>query len=120
MGLRGINITLLEKSCKLFGHSIYFQLEEFHLLHYIYNPHLGGHPVQHSGNSCNYQDDDDDYDYYDHRPFPGEEINYNEHFCWADPWGQGRLDFGIYGGKFDQEFRAAKYRGCTIPNYEYC
>ena len=56
-----------------------------------------------------------DDDYWDHRPFPDEEINYNERFSWSDPWQQGRLDFGIYGGRFNQEYRAAKYRGMPYP-----
>ena len=49
------------------------------------------------------------------RPFPDEIINYEEHFSWADPWDQGRLDFGLYGGRFNREFRAAKFRGMPYP-----
>jgi len=56
-----------------------------------------------------------DEDYENNRPFPDEIINYEEQFSWADPWGQGRLDFGIYGGRFNQEYRAAKYCGMPYP-----
>ena len=48
-------------------------------------------------------------------PFPDETINYNEQFSWSNPWGQGRQDFGKYGGKFRQQFREAKYRGVPYP-----
>ncbi len=49
------------------------------------------------------------------KPFPSEVINYNERFSWSDPWYQGRQDFGKFGGRFKQEFRAAKYRGVPYP-----
>ncbi|XP_048744080.1 dual oxidase maturation factor 1-like isoform X2 [Ostrea edulis] len=45
-------------------------------------------------------------------PF-NETINYNEHFDWR--WEQGRLGFGIFAGRFNQEFRAAQFRGTPLP-----
>ena len=45
----------------------------------------------------------------------GEQINYNEKFRWNDPWSQGRHGFGPYAGKFNQDFRAAQYRGTPYP-----
>lgn len=48
-------------------------------------------------------------------PFPDEEIDYNERFSWADPWGQGRLGFGPVAGRFSQEFRAHQFRGTPYP-----
>ena len=54
-------------------------------------------------------------DYELERPFPDETINYNERFRWGDTWQQGRLDFGIFGGQFNQEYRQAKYRGMPYP-----
>ena len=53
--------------------------------------------------------------YEQERPFPEETINYNERFRWGDTWRQGRLDFGIFGGQFNQEYRQAKYRGMPYP-----
>lgn len=44
-----------------------------------------------------------------------ERINYNEQFWWADPWAQGRIGFGRYAGRLNQEFRAAQYRGVPYP-----
>ncbi|XP_065162202.1 dual oxidase maturation factor 1-like [Atheta coriaria] len=43
----------------------------------------------------------------------GEVINYNERFEWT--WEQGRFGFGPYAGHFQQEFRAAQYRGVPTP-----
>lgn len=48
-------------------------------------------------------------------PFPGEEIDYNERYYWADPWSQGRLGFGRFAGRYNQEFRAAQFRGTPYP-----
>ncbi len=48
-------------------------------------------------------------------PFPDEDINYNEHFEWANPWAQGRFGFGLFASKLSQEFRAAQYRGMPYP-----
>ena len=50
-----------------------------------------------------------------HRPFPGEEIDYNEQFYWADPWFQGRLGFGRRAGRVAQEFRQAQFEGRPYP-----
>nr|XP_022340086.1 dual oxidase maturation factor 1-like isoform X1 [Crassostrea virginica] len=47
------------------------------------------------------------------RPYFNETINYNEHFDWR--WEQGRLGFGIFAGRFNQEFRAAQFRGTPLP-----
>lgn len=44
-----------------------------------------------------------------------ERINYNEQFYWANPWAQGRIGFGRFAGRFNQEFRAAQYRGVPYP-----
>jgi hypothetical protein len=49
------------------------------------------------------------------RPFPGEEINYNEQFYWADPWAQGRLGFGRFAGRVSREFREAQREGKPYP-----
>ena len=48
-------------------------------------------------------------------PFPNETINYNEQFWWANPWAQGRLGFGRFAGRLNQEFRAAEARGMPYP-----
>ncbi|XP_061171546.1 dual oxidase maturation factor 1-like isoform X2 [Saccostrea echinata] len=45
-------------------------------------------------------------------PF-NETINYNEHFDWR--WEQGRIGFGIFAGRFQQEFRSAQFRGTPLP-----
>lgn len=58
---------------------------------------------------------EDEHTYEQERPFPDEVINYNERFRWGDTWQQGRLDFGIYGGQLNQEYRQAKYRGLPYP-----
>ncbi|XP_052769782.1 dual oxidase maturation factor 1-like isoform X2 [Mya arenaria] len=42
-----------------------------------------------------------------------ETINYNEHFGWE--WEQGRLGFGPFAGPFNQEYRAAQFRGLPLP-----
>ncbi|XP_046400601.1 dual oxidase maturation factor 1-like [Ischnura elegans] len=42
-----------------------------------------------------------------------EEINYNERFSWT--WDQGRIGFGPFAGRFQQEFRAAQRRGLPLP-----
>ncbi|KAL4239492.1 regulation of thyroid hormone proteinration [Mactra antiquata] len=42
-----------------------------------------------------------------------ETINYNEHFSWE--WEQGRLGFGPFAGPFNQEYRAAQFRGLPLP-----
>lgn len=42
-----------------------------------------------------------------------ETINYNEHFSWE--WRQGRLGFGPYAGRFNQEYRSAQLRGLPLP-----
>ncbi|KAK7493337.1 hypothetical protein BaRGS_00015463, partial [Batillaria attramentaria] len=42
-----------------------------------------------------------------------ETINYNEHFSWE--WRQGRLGFGPTAGRFQQEYRAAQFRGLPLP-----
>lgn len=52
-----------------------------------------------------------DYD----SPFPGEDIDYNEQFHWADPWAQGRLGFGRFAGLLSQEFREHQFRGTPLP-----
>ena len=57
----------------------------------------------------------DGEEYYNNRPFPGEIINYNEAFRWADPWFQGRLGFGPFAGRVAQEFRAGEFRGMPYP-----
>ena len=57
----------------------------------------------------------DELVYEQERPFPEETINYNERFRWGDTWRQGRLDFGIFGGQFNQAYRQAKYRGMPYP-----
>jgi hypothetical protein len=44
-----------------------------------------------------------------------ETINYNEQFWWAEPWFQGRIGFGRYAGRINQEFRAGQYRGLPYP-----
>jgi hypothetical protein len=44
-----------------------------------------------------------------------ERVNYNERFWWADPWAQGRIGFGRYAGRLNQEFRASQYRGDPYP-----
>ncbi|KAK3769100.1 hypothetical protein RRG08_057141 [Elysia crispata] len=43
----------------------------------------------------------------------GETIDYNEHFSWNSP--QGRLGFGPYAGVFNQEYRAAQFKGLPLP-----
>lgn len=43
----------------------------------------------------------------------GEKIDYNEHFSWE--WTQGRLGFGPFAGPFNQEYRAAQFRGLPLP-----
>lgn len=43
----------------------------------------------------------------------GEKIDYNEHFSWE--WNQGRLGFGPFAGPFNQEYRAAQFRGLPLP-----
>lgn len=48
-------------------------------------------------------------------PFPGEDIDYNENFYWADPWAQGRLGFGRFSGRVSQEFRQAQREGKPYP-----
>ena len=53
--------------------------------------------------------------YEENRPFPGEVIDYNEAFRWANPWAQGRLGFGIFAGRVAREFRAAEQRGMPYP-----
>lgn len=53
--------------------------------------------------------------YYEERPFPGETIDYNEAFRWADPWAQGRLGFGLFAGRVAREFRAGEQRGMPYP-----
>ncbi|XP_078487801.1 dual oxidase maturation factor 1-like [Ciona intestinalis] len=42
-----------------------------------------------------------------------ERIDYNERFHWA--WRQGRIGFGPYAGRINQEFRQAQYRGVPLP-----
>lgn len=42
-----------------------------------------------------------------------ETINYNEHFSWE--WRQGRFGFGPFAGRFQQEYRAAQFRGLPLP-----
>nr|XP_002123520.2 dual oxidase maturation factor 1-like isoform X2 [Ciona intestinalis]XP_018670860.1 dual oxidase maturation factor 1-like isoform X1 [Ciona intestinalis] len=42
-----------------------------------------------------------------------ERIDYNERFHWA--WRQGRIGFGPYSGRINQEFRDAQYRGVPLP-----
>ena len=49
------------------------------------------------------------------RPFPGEDIDYNEQFYWANPWAQGRLGFGIRSGRVSREFREAQREGKPYP-----
>ena len=48
-------------------------------------------------------------------PFPGEEIDYNEQFYWANPWAQGRLGFGRRAGRVSREFREAQSEGRPYP-----
>ena len=45
----------------------------------------------------------------------GETINFNERFVWANPWAQGRVGFGRFASRFNQEFRAAQFRGMPYP-----
>lgn len=78
VGLRGINITLLERK---------------------------------AGDNCPGLEELHDYE----PPFPNETINYNEQFWWANPWAQGRLGFGRFAGRLNQEFRAAEARGMPYP-----
>lgn len=54
-------------------------------------------------------------EYYENRPFPGDRIDYNEEFRWADPWAQGRLGFGRVAGRFNRMFRDAQYNGDPYP-----
>ncbi|KAK3090918.1 hypothetical protein FSP39_015718 [Pinctada imbricata] len=42
-----------------------------------------------------------------------ETIFYNENFDWR--WEQGRFGFGIFAGRFNQEYRAAQFRGLPFP-----
>ncbi|PVD38821.1 hypothetical protein C0Q70_01444 [Pomacea canaliculata] len=42
-----------------------------------------------------------------------ETINYNEHFSWE--WRQGRPGFGPFAGRFNQQYRAAQFRGLPLP-----
>ncbi|CAH0546648.1 unnamed protein product [Brassicogethes aeneus] len=42
-----------------------------------------------------------------------EIINYNERFEWT--WDQGRLGFGPYAGRLQQQFRDAQHRGLPLP-----
>lgn len=42
-----------------------------------------------------------------------ETINYNEHFSWT--WHQGRLGFGPFASQFNQDYRAAQFRGLPLP-----
>lgn len=42
-----------------------------------------------------------------------ETINYNEEFSWS--WRQGRLGFGPFASEFNQEYRAAQFRGVPLP-----
>ena len=57
----------------------------------------------------------EDTDTHYERPFPGEEIDYNERYMWADPWAQGRLGFGRRAGRVSREFRAAQFEGKPYP-----
>ena len=57
--------------------------------------------------------EEDDHGYV--RPFPGEEIDYNEQYYWANPWAQGRLGFGRFSGRVSQEFRQAQREGKPYP-----
>lgn len=52
-----------------------------------------------------------DYD----RPFPDEDIDYNEQYYWANPWAQGRLGFGRFAGRVSREFRQAQFEGKPYP-----
>ena len=49
------------------------------------------------------------------QPFPGDIINYNEAFRWADPWAQGRLGFGRFSGRVARTFREDEERGLPYP-----
>ncbi|KAJ8029889.1 Dual oxidase maturation factor 1 [Holothuria leucospilota] len=46
-------------------------------------------------------------------PGSGHRINYNERFYFSGP--QGRIGFGRYSGRINQEFRAAQWRGMPFP-----
>lgn len=82
IGLRGINITLVERP---------------------YAECTGDGP----------QNEIDEYN--ENRPFPGETINYNEAFRWADPWLEGRFGFGRFASRLNREFREAQYTGDPYP-----
>jgi len=82
IGLRGINVTLIERP---------------------YAECTGSGP----------QSEIDEY--LRERPFPGENINYNEAFRWADPWFQGRFGFGRFASRLNQEFREAQFTGDPYP-----
>lgn len=60
---------------------------------------------------CLGEDTEHDYE----RPFPGEEIDYNEQYYWANPWAQGRLGFGRFAGRVSREFRQAQLEGKPYP-----
>ena len=82
IGLRGINITLLERPF-----------------------------AECSGEGS----DAEAAEYLRERPFPGEDINYNEAFRWADPWFEGRFGFGRFASRLNREFRAAQFTGDPYP-----
>lgn len=54
-------------------------------------------------------------DYYENRPFPGEDIEYEEEYGWSSTWGQMRIGFGRFSFPLNQEFRASQYRGTPLP-----
>ena len=82
IGLRGINITLVERAYA----------------------------------ECTGQGSQEEIDrYYEDRPFPGESINYNEAFRWADPWLEGRFGFGRFASRLNREFREAQFTGDPYP-----
>ena len=54
--------------------------------------------------------------YNSNRPFPGEIIQYEEDYDWANPFqGQGRIGFGRFSNKLNREFRASQFRGTPYP-----
>ena len=58
---------------------------------------------------------EDERDYYENRPFPGEDIEYEEEYGWSSTWGQMRIGFGRFSFPLNQEFRASQFRGTPLP-----
>jgi len=91
IGLRGVNITLLETACEYIYHLIAPFSES------LLAP-ADMHVIELYRNSLFTGNGDEDYE--NNRPFPDEIINYEEQFSWADPWGQGRQNRNAFMTKW--------------------